>query len=56
LLVHPCGAYALAHFLECQRDKDASFAQSNARGALCAVIGAVAAPHGIDAIEHPAET
>jgi hypothetical protein len=55
LLVHPCGGYALARFLERQCDEDASFAQSNACGALCAIMGAVAAPHGVDAIKHTAE-
>ena len=48
--------YALAHFLERQCDEDASFAQSNACGALCAIMGAVAAAHGMDAIKHAAET
>jgi len=39
-----------------QRDKDASFARSDACVALCAIMGAVAAAHGMDAIKHPAET
>ena len=56
MLVYPCGGYALARFIECQCDEDASFAQSNACGALCAIMGAVAAPHGMDAIKHTAET
>ena len=46
--------HALARFLECQCDEDASFAQSNARAALCAIMGAVAAAHGMDAIKHAA--
>ena len=52
----PTGLYALARFLDYQCDEDASFAQSNACGALCAIMGAVAAPHGMDAIKHTAET
>ena len=35
--VTPTGLYALARFLDYQCDEDASFAQSNARAALCAI-------------------
>ena len=53
--VTPAGLYALARFLDYQCDEDASFAQSNARAALCAIMGdAVAAAHGMDAIKHAA--
>ena len=52
--VTPTGLYALARFLDYQCDEDASFAQSNARAALCAITGAVAAAHGMDAIKHAA--
>ncbi len=36
--VPPTGLYALARFLDYQCDEDASFAQSNARAALTAVV------------------
>jgi hypothetical protein len=52
--VTPTGLYALARFLDYQCDEDASFAQSNARAPLCAITGAVAAAHGMDAIKHAA--
>jgi hypothetical protein len=52
--VPPTGLYALARFLDYQCDEDASFAQSNARAALCAITGAVAATHSKDAIKHAA--
>jgi hypothetical protein len=52
--VTPTGLYALARFLDYQCDEDASFAQSNARAALCAITGAVAAAHGMNAIKHAA--
>ena len=55
LLVYPCGGYALARFLDYQCDEDASFARSNVRVALWAIMGAVAA-HGVDAIKDAAET
>jgi hypothetical protein len=54
--VTPTGLYALARFLDYQCDEDASFAQSNARAALCAIMGAaVAAAHGMDAFKHAAQ-
>jgi len=49
--VTPTGLYALARFLDHQCDEDASFAQSNARAALRAMMGAVAAAHSMDAIK-----
>jgi len=52
----PTGLYALARFLDYQCDEDASFAQTNACVALCAITGAVTAAHGMDAIKHAAET
>ncbi len=52
----PTGLYALARFLDYQCDEDASFAQSNARAALRAITGAVAAAHGMDGIKHAAKT
>ena len=36
--------------------EDGSFALSNACVALCAIMGTVAASHGMDAIKHAAET
>jgi hypothetical protein len=50
----PTGLYALARFLDYQCDEDASFAQTNACVALCAITGAVTAAHGMDAIKHAA--
>jgi hypothetical protein len=54
IAVPSTGLYALARFLDYQCDEDASFAQSNARAAPCAITGAVAAAHGMDAIKHAA--
>ena len=52
--VTPTGLYALARFLKYQCDEPANFAQSNACVALRAIMGAVAAAHGMDAIKHAA--
>ncbi len=52
--VTPTGLYALARFLDYQCDEDASFAQSNACVALCAITGTVTATHSMDAIKHAA--
>ena len=42
--VTPTGLYALARFLDYQCDEDASFAQSNARAALCAIMAPPSPP------------